>query len=78
MPHHSIAGERSARARVISGLRQAADYLDHYPEVPVSEHGWTLHSLPGRASDAAGRAAVDQVAAMLGVTARDDTPGGGH
>lgn len=78
MPHHSIAGEPSARAWVISGLREAADYLDQHPGVPVSEHGWTLLSFPGRASDDAGHAAVDQVAAILGVTARDDTPGGGH
>jgi hypothetical protein len=74
MPHHSILGEPSARAQVISGLRQAADYLDRHPAVPVSEHGWTLLSFPGRDSDDAGRAAVNKVAAMLGVTARDDTP----
>jgi hypothetical protein len=78
MPHHSIAGEPSARARVISGLHQAADYLGQHPDVPVSEHGWTLLSFPGRDSDDAGHAAVDEVAAMLGVTVQDDTPGGGH
>jgi hypothetical protein len=35
-----------ARARVISGLRQAADYLDQHSDVPVGEHGWTLLSTP--------------------------------
>lgn len=38
MTDHSLAGELSARARVISGLREAADYLDRHPGVPVSEH----------------------------------------
>ena len=78
MSHRSLAAEPSARAQVISGLREAADYLDQHPGVPVSEHGWTLLSFPGRASDDAGHAAVDEVAAMLGVTVKDDTPGGGH
>jgi hypothetical protein len=78
MSDHSIAGEPSARAQVISGMREAADYLDQHPAVPVSEHGWTLLSFPDRDSDDAGHAAVDEVAAVLGVTVRDDTPSGGH
>jgi hypothetical protein len=78
MPDPIIAGGPSARARVINGLREAAGYFDRHPAVPVSEHGWTLLSFPVRDSDDAGRAAVDEVAATLGVSARDDTADGGH
>jgi hypothetical protein len=78
MPDPIIADGPSARARVINGLREATDYLDRHPAVPVSGHGWTLHSFPARGSDDAGRAAVDEVAATLGVSARDDTADGGH
>jgi hypothetical protein len=67
-----------ARARVTDGLRQAADYLDQHPDVPVSEHGWTLLSFPAPGDDDAGRAEVDRVAAVLGVTHVDDTADGGH
>src|SRR5450755_4537522 len=67
-----------ARARVTSGLRQAADYLDQHPGIPVSEHGWTLLSFPPRDDDDADRAEVDRVAAILGVTPADDTADGGH
>jgi hypothetical protein len=67
-----------ARERVTSGLRQAADYLDQHPDVPVIEHGWTLLSFPPRDDDTTGRAEVDRVAAVLGVTPRDDTADGGH
>ena len=77
MTDHSLAGEMSARARVISGLREAVHYLDRHPGVPVSEHGWTLLSFPVRDSDGTGCAAVDEVAATLGVSARDH-PSGGH
>lgn len=60
----------TARSRVIDGLRQLASYLDHNPGVPVDEHGWTLHVYPGPwHDDDQGRAEIDRIAALIGVTA---------
>jgi hypothetical protein len=67
---------RSQRAEIIDGLRQVADYLDTHPGAPVAPYGWDLMDFPPRGTDAEGRAAVDQVAAVLGVTPHDDTEGG--
>jgi hypothetical protein len=69
--------ETRARARVIAGLRQAADYLDAHPGVPVSEPGWDLLAFPAPGTrDPAGRAEVDRVAAVLGVRPGTAVPGG--
>lgn len=71
--------DQSARAEAINGLRQLADFLDAHADVPVAEYSWTLHAFPRDAEDdATERAEVDQVAAILGVTVRDDTAKGGH
>jgi hypothetical protein len=68
----------SARHQIITGLRQLADYLHAHPDLPVSEHGWDLSDYTLRVSDDQGRADVDRIAAILGVTPADDTRGGGH
>jgi hypothetical protein len=66
-----------ARVRVITGLRQAADYLESHPAVPVSEYGWDLLAFPALGTpDSAARAEVRRVAAVLGVRAGTDGPGG--
>jgi hypothetical protein len=68
------------RAKVTEGLRQLADYLDANPGVPVSEYthcdllAFTSHDY----SDAASRAEVDRIAALLGAPVRDETGRGGH
>jgi hypothetical protein len=66
----------AARAEVIDGLRQLADFLAANPGVPVSKYGWHLHEFPARGTDPDGRADVDRAAAALGVTPRDDTASG--
>lgn len=60
----------TARSRVVEGLRQLASYLDHNPDVPVDEYGWTLQVHPGPwHDDDQGRAEIDRIAALIGVTA---------
>jgi hypothetical protein len=77
--HDQSATAGEPRAEVIGGLRQLADYLDQHPEVPVNEFGWSLLDFTRHdVDDTAGKAEVDQVAATLGVTVRDETPRGGH
>jgi hypothetical protein len=66
-----------ARVRITTGLRQAADYLESHPAVPISEYGWDLLAFPARGTpDSAARAEVRRVAAVLGVRAGTDGPGG--
>lgn len=78
MTDQQIPGDLLARAQVIDGLRRLADYLDQHPDIPVNEYGWDLSDYTTRGTDAGERAAVDQVAASLGVPVRDDTGDGGH
>jgi hypothetical protein len=73
-----IPTDLPARTQVISGLRQFADYLDKHPDIPVNEYGWDLSDFPRQDDDTAGRAEVDRVADILGVTPDDDTASGGH
>jgi hypothetical protein len=73
-----ISGQDS-RGAAIAGLRALADFLESNPAVPVGRYaGCELHVFPADDGDAAGRAAVDQVAAVLGVPVTDDTATGGH
>lgn len=78
MPAQPAATSTTPRAEITGGLRQLADYLDAHPEIPVSDYGWELLGHPDRSTDAAERAAVDQVAAHLRVPVRDNTARGGH
>jgi hypothetical protein len=65
------------RDLLIAGLRQLADFLDDHPDLPVNFRADVVHSVtaadidPGTDTDgieAAKRAEVDRVAAILGVT----------
>jgi len=79
MTDQLIPGDLLTRAKTISGLRALADYLEANPDLPVAPFGWDLNVYPARGDDeAAERAAVDQVAARLGVPVDDKTPTGGH
>lgn len=73
-----IPGDLLHRSKVTGGLRQLADWLDAHPDVPVCPYGWDLHIYPHLADEAAGRAEVDRIAAMLGVHVTDETQDGGH
>jgi hypothetical protein len=73
-----IPDDLFARAQTIVGLRQLADYLEDHPDLPVKEYGFDLTIYPEPDTDAAGRAEVDRIADLLGVTPVDNTPMGGH
>jgi hypothetical protein len=73
-----IPGDLIERAQVIAGLRQLAAYLDQHPDVPVCPFGWDLNVYPRQATEAQNRAEVDRIAAILAVTATDQTSTGGH
>ena len=66
------------RAQIIDGLRQLADYLAAHPAVPVAPYGWDLLVSSHRDTDTEGIAEIDRIAAILGVTVKDDTSNGGH
>jgi hypothetical protein len=72
-----VPGDLFARHQTITGLRQLADFLEANPAVPVHEYGreYTIYT---RGSDKSGRAQVDRIAALLGVTPDDETNRGGH
>jgi hypothetical protein len=74
----AVPADLIARAQIIAGLRQLADYLDANPGVPVNEYGWDLNIYTVHGGDAAQRAEIDQVAAVLGVAVQDETGSGGH
>jgi hypothetical protein len=64
------------RIRLISGLRDLADYLKHNPRVPVPPRADVL-VFPAKASDAEMFAEIDTIAEMIGSTANDaDSPHG--
>ena len=79
MTDQLIPGDLLTRAKVITGLRQLADYLDTHPGVPVDTYGWDLNIYTDRDdSDTAAQAEVDQIAAVLGAQVTDNTGRGGH
>ena len=63
------------RAVLIGGLRSLADYLESNPQVPAPVYS-TVHTFPSDDEWAEMRAAIDAVAARLGVIAH--LTGGGH
>jgi hypothetical protein len=78
MTDQMIPGDLLHRTKVISGLRQLADWLDDHPDVPVCPFGWDLSIYPQHADDADRAAEVDRIAAILGVEVTDQTSDGGH
>jgi hypothetical protein len=73
-----IPDDLFARSQTIFGLRQLADYLETHPGLPVKEYGFDLTIYPQADTDTAGRAEVDRIAGILGVTPTDNTEKGGH
>ncbi|HEV2372748.1 MAG TPA: hypothetical protein VGS19_11315 [Streptosporangiaceae bacterium] len=74
-----IPTDLTARAQVIDGLHQIADYLDQHPEIPVNQYGWDLNNFPQHDADEDDRRAeVDRVAAVLGVQVHDQLADVGH
>lgn len=80
MTDQIIPADLLTRGKVLTGLRQLADWLEAHPDVPVAPFGWDLNVYTDRngGSDDAARAEVDQIAAALGVPVTDDTGSDGH
>jgi len=74
----SDAAYLAARADIISGLRQLADYLEDHPDIPVNEFGWQLGVYPPSDTETDRRAEVDRIAAILAVPVDDKTEARGH
>ena len=69
-------GNDQERVRLIAGLRDLADFLDQYPDVPVPRRA-DLLVFPPEASDAEMFAEIDTIAKLIGSTASDaDSPRG--
>jgi hypothetical protein len=78
MTDQLIPGDLTTRTKVITGLRQLADYLDTHPDLPVARYGWDCHVYTDQTSDTDARAEVDTIAAVLGVNVDDRTSQRGH
>jgi hypothetical protein len=79
MTDMTVPGDLLARAKVIAGLRQLADYLAQHPDLPVNAYGWDLAAYPSiRDSESARRAEVDRIAATLDAPVTDERGTGGH
>jgi hypothetical protein len=63
--------EASRRAGVIEGLRALADFLDQHPDLTTPNVLARVY--PHADTDAAERAVVDQIAAVLGVSSEGTT-----
>lgn len=73
MRYHANSEER---ARLISGLRDLADFLDKSPEIPAPRRT-DLLVFPQDGSDAEMFAEIDAIAGQIGTTASDaDSPSG--
>ena len=77
MTDQHIPSDLLHRAKVIDGLVELAAYLQAHPDVPVAPYGWDLN-IYTHDDDAACRAEVDRIAAILGAPVEDDTGRGGH
>ena len=75
----TVPGDLFARAQIISGLRQLADFLEANPSVPVDTYGYTLHQFTDHHQpEQARRAQVKAIAELLDVIPLDETDSGGH
>ncbi|MBW8487247.1 hypothetical protein [Actinomadura parmotrematis] len=66
------------RRNLITGLRALADFLEDNPAVPIPRGTVTVSMFARGDSQTCQRAAVDGVAALLGVPVQDETHDGGH
>ncbi len=78
MTDQHIPSDLLHRTKVIDGLVELAAYLEAHPDVPVAPFGWDLNVYTQDQDEAACRAEVDRIAAILGAQVRDDTGRGGH
>jgi hypothetical protein len=78
MTDQHIPSDLLHRAKVIDGLVELAAYLEAHPDLPVCPFGWDLNIYTHTGDDAASRAEVDRIAAVLGAQVQDDTGRGGH
>jgi hypothetical protein len=78
MTDQHIPSDLLHRAKVIDGLVELAAYLEAHPDLPVCPFGWDLNVYTHTDDDAASRAEVDRIAAILGAQVKDDTGRGGH
>jgi hypothetical protein len=79
MTDQIIPGDLLARAKVVAGLRQLADFLAEHQDLPVCIFGWDLHVYPNhRATETEGITEIDRIAAILGVPVTDQTADDGH
>jgi hypothetical protein len=81
MTDQIIPADLLTRGKVLTGLRQLADWLEAHPDIPAARWGWDLHVCvddPRARDEATGRAEVDRIAAVLGVSVDDRTARGGH
>ena len=62
---------RITRAKFINGLRDLAAFLDVNLFFPVPPYEYTINVFPEGLTDAERRAAVDRLAAIMGVTATE-------
>jgi hypothetical protein len=65
------------RIRLIAGLRDLADYIEHNPRVPAPPRADVL-VFPAEAGDAEMFAEIDAIAEMIGSTASDSDSPHGH
>jgi hypothetical protein len=70
-------GKDEMRVRLIAGLRELAEFLDHNPEVPTP-WGADLIVFPANGSDADMFAEIDAIAEQIGTTASDAGSPAGH
>lgn len=78
MTDQHIPSDLLHRAKVIDGLVELAAYLEAHPDLPVAPFGWDLNIYTQDDDEAACRAEVDRIAAVLGAQVNDDTGRGGH
>lgn len=65
------------RQAFITGLRELADYLVSHPDAPVPLYG-TIINVHVAETENGGREKVNEMAALLGTRADDETAIGGH
>ena len=72
-----LVGDEPGRARLVSGLRALADYLESAPAVPVQPYGVHI-VVHAQGTDSEMKAQVDLVGEILGAPPDEEDPGSGH
>ena len=66
------------RGSLVSGLRDAADFLEQNPEVPAPRCADLMVFPPATSTEQEMRTEVDRIAALIGTPVKDDTADEGH